>query len=375
MKSSINDGALFDMIINTSHECIFWKDSERRYVGVNRAFLDYFGYDSADEVIGKTLDDMKWTRDASAFNESDMHILNGEVITKKPATLIIRGQERDILVSRGPLYDNDRIVGIVGSFLDITDRMEHEREIEELKKELEKSLSNEKKANRKTAELIGRLRLEIKNPLSAIYSISYMDRYSDNAEVLAYDMRRIHAASNYLTTLSRDLVDISNMENGKVNLEKIECAFEMIVDGIETIIRPLAEEKKLKFEVRRDYDRKKRLVCDPGRIQQIAINLLMNAIRFTDEGKILFSVKAAEVDDGFNVTFVIKDTGCGMSESFIPRMYDEFSQEKRNPNKYGKGSGLGLTVVKRLVELLEGSIEVDSEQDWGTTFTVRFTLN
>ena len=107
------------------------------------------------------------------------------------------------------------------------------------------------------------------------------------------------------------------------------------------------------------------------------INLLMNSIRFTDEGKITFDVKAEDTEtDGksLKVFFRVKDDGCGIGESFIPKIYDEFSQEKRNPNKYGKGTGLGLTVVKRLVELLNGNIEVDSEEDMGTTFRVEFEL-
>ena len=100
----------------------------------------------------------------------------------------------------------------------------------------------------------------------------------------------------------------------------------------------------------------------------------MNAVRFTDEGKIQFDVHAHDDDDKLKVKFKIKDSGCGIGEDFLPRIYDEFSQEKRNPNKYGKGTGLGLTIVKRLVELLNGEISVDSEEDMGTTFRVEFEL-
>ena len=83
---------------------------------------------------------------------------------------------------------------------------------------------------------------------------------------------------------------------------------------------------------------------------------------------------AHDEGDKLRVKFKIKDSGCGIGEDFLPRIYDEFSQEKRNPNKYGKGTGLGLTVVKRLVELLNGEISVDSEEDMGTTFRVEFEL-
>ena len=365
---------LFDRIINNTYECIFWKDAERRYMGSNKAFLEYCRLEDDKDLIGKRIEDMGWFPDAEAIKNNELRVLAGETVVNVRSRFAVMGHELEIQVMKAPIYENGKIIGLVGSFIDITESVRHEREIESLKKDLEKALRNEKRANRKTTELIGRLRLEMKNPLSAISTISYMDRYADNVELLSFDMRRIYAASNYLTALSRDLVDIDGIESGKIKLEKIECAFEMIVDGIETVIRPLADEKGLKFDVKRDYDRKKRLVCDPGRVQQIAINLLMNAVRFTDEGKILFHVTATEDGDRLNVTFKVKDTGCGMSESFVPKMYDEFSQEKRNPNKYGKGSGLGLTVVKRLVELLKGDIVVDTELNWGTTFIVTFTL-
>ena len=372
-----NTDLIFEKIIDTALECIFWKDCDRKYVGVNKAFLNYFGLDSEDDLIGKNDEEMGWLTDVDTFVSDEVKVLDGETVYMRHAILIIKGEKRDIMISKAPIYDNDKIAGLAGSLVDVTEEKRKEREIEELRKNLEKSLRNEKKEKRRTDELIARLRLEMKNPLSAIYSISYMDRYATDPDKLSFDMRRVHAASNYLMTLSQELIDIRSIENDNLILEEKECAFEMIIDGIETVIRPLAEEKGLKFLVSRDYDRKKRLVCDPGRVQQIAINLLMNSIRFTDEGKITFDVKAEDTEtDGksLKVFFRVKDDGCGIGESFIPKIYDEFSQEKRNPNKYGKGTGLGLTVVKRLVDLLNGNIEVDSEEDMGTTFRVEFEL-
>ena len=365
---------LFDKVLNTTQACIFWKDLDRRYVGVNQAFQNYFGLQSDKEVVGKTVEEMGWNKDPELFERDELRVLKGESVDQVPGKCLVRGEERDILASKSPIYDDGRIIGLVGSFIDVTDTVRRTREIESLQKKLEKSLRNEKRANRKTAELIGRLRLEMKNPLSAIYTISYLNRYTEDAEVLAAAMRRVHAASNYLTTLAGDLIDIEGIENDTLTLDKKECAFEMIVDGIETVIRPMAEEKGLKFIVKRDYDRKKRLVCDAGRAQQIAINLLLNAVKFTDKGKISFRVKATEYKEGLKVTYIVEDTGCGIGESFLPRIYDQFSQEKRNPNKYGKGSGLGLTLVKKMVELLSGDISVESEIDFGTKFTVHFIL-
>lgn len=373
-KNTRNPEVLLNKILNTTQDCIFWKDTNRRFVGVNQAFLDYYGFSSADEVIGKTDEEMGWHKDPEPYMEDELRVLHGETTYRVPGTCIVKGEERIILASKSPAYEDGKIIGLVGSFIDVTEEREQLREIEALKKNLEKSLRNEKRANRKMEEFLARMRLEMKNPLGVIYDISYLDRYKEDPVELAADMRRIHAASNYLTILAKDLIDINSLEGNNLKLEKKECAFEMIVDGVESVIRPLAEEKGLKFVVRREYDRKKRLICDPGRVQQIAINLLLNAVRFTDEGKVLFHVIAKEEEDALKVRFLIEDTGCGIGEAFIPKMFDEFSQEKRNPNKYGKGTGLGLAIVKRLVELLEGQIQVDSEVDFGTSFIVDFVL-
>ncbi len=112
---------LFDKIINISHDCVFWKDKNRRFVGVNQAFLEYYGFDSADVLIGKTDEDMGWHIDPEPFKNDELRVLAGESTYKVQGKCIIRGEERDILASKQPLYDGDEIVGLAGSFVDITD--------------------------------------------------------------------------------------------------------------------------------------------------------------------------------------------------------------------------------------------------------------
>ena len=112
---------LFDRIINISHDCVFWKDKDRRFVGVNQAFLDYYGFDSEDVLIGKTDEDMGWHSDPEPFMQDELRVLAGHSTYKVQGKFVIRGEERDIVASKRPLYDGDRIVGLVGSFIDVTD--------------------------------------------------------------------------------------------------------------------------------------------------------------------------------------------------------------------------------------------------------------
>ncbi len=112
---------LFDSIINTSQDCVFWKDKDRRFLGVNQAFLDFYGFDSADVLIGKTDEDMGWHSDPEPFRLDEEQVLQGRSTYKVQGKCIIRGEDRDIIASKRPLYDGGRIVGLVGSFVDITD--------------------------------------------------------------------------------------------------------------------------------------------------------------------------------------------------------------------------------------------------------------
>ncbi len=112
---------LFDSIINTSQDCVFWKDDKRRFLGVNQAFLDFYGFDSADILIGKTDEDMGWHSDPEPFKQDELRVLAGRSTYKVQGKCMVRGEERDIIASKRPLYDGDKIVGLVGSFSDITD--------------------------------------------------------------------------------------------------------------------------------------------------------------------------------------------------------------------------------------------------------------
>ncbi|MCR5358194.1 MAG: GGDEF domain-containing protein [Lachnospiraceae bacterium] len=112
---------LFDSIINTSQDCVFWKDKERRFLGVNQAFLDFYGFESMDVLIGKTDEDMGWHSDPEPFKQDELRVLSGRSTYKVQGKCFIRGEERDIIASKRPLYDGDEIIGLVGSFVDITD--------------------------------------------------------------------------------------------------------------------------------------------------------------------------------------------------------------------------------------------------------------
>ena len=123
---------LFNSIINTSQDCVFWKDKDRRFVGVNQAFLDYYGFESMDVLLGKNDEEMLWHSDPEPFKQDELSVLAGKSTYKVQGKCIIRGEERDIIASKRPLYKGDEIVGLVGSFVDITEVIRRKNKVSQV---------------------------------------------------------------------------------------------------------------------------------------------------------------------------------------------------------------------------------------------------
>ena len=123
---------LFNSIINTAQDCVFWKDKDRRFVGVNQAFLDYYGFDSMDVLLGKNDEEMLWHSNPEPFKQDELSVLAGKSTYKVQGKCIIRGEERDIIASKRPLYKDNEIVGLVGSFVDITEVIRRKNKVSQL---------------------------------------------------------------------------------------------------------------------------------------------------------------------------------------------------------------------------------------------------
>jgi len=120
---------LFYEIVNTAQDCVFWKDADRRFVGVNQAFLDFYGFDSADVLIGRNDEDMGWHTDPSPYMTDELQVLKGRTTFKVPGKCLVNGKERDIVASKRPLYEDGKIVGLVGSFMDVTENVRRQERL------------------------------------------------------------------------------------------------------------------------------------------------------------------------------------------------------------------------------------------------------
>lgn len=366
----------FQKILDTTQECIFWKDDQRRFVGVNRAFLEFYGFPSADVLIGKTDEDMMWHPDPEKFKADEIRVLQGESTRLVHGTCIIRGQVRDILASKSPLYEEGRIIGLVGSFIDVTEQYEQERTNSKLHEEKEIALLEAEQAEQQMSNFIMRASHEMRTPLNAIMGFTYLSEHVDDVDELKENMKKIRMSGMLLTDLVNDILDIRKVDDGSMQLLPRPMVLSDLLHNIDDMISILAQQKGIHFYTEVSFLEDEFVMCDQVRLQQVLMNLLNNAIKFTDSGG---TVSLTVTEENINArtsefTFEVKDTGCGMRPEFIERIYQPFAQENRNVAKYGVGTGLGLTITKRMIDMMQGNISIESMEDVGSKFTVKIPL-
>ncbi|MGB7595804.1 MAG: transporter substrate-binding domain-containing protein, partial [Erysipelotrichaceae bacterium] len=231
-------------------------------------------------------------------------------------------------------------------------------------------------ANQTKTSFLARMSHEIRTPLHAITGISYLAERSELTSVQrGYFDKIIHAADDMLNIIN-DILDINKVESGKTEIEKVPFYIDDMLDHLITLVVQRANEQKIKFEVHRDPAIGERLIGDPKRLQQILLNLLNNAVKFTNKGYVSLDIeKLIEHDGRCLISFEIKDTGIGMSQEQIDKVFTPYTQADASISRRYGGSGLGLSIAKNLVELMSGTIEVTSELDVGTTFNVEIAFD
>ena len=234
---------------------------------------------------------------------------------------------------------------------------EQAKEIEELNKAQNKFFSS--------------MSHEIRTPINTIIGLNEMILREDISDEVADDARNIRSASKILLSLINDILDMSKIESGKMDILKMPYDVGAMLSEIVNMIWVRANEKGLQFAVDVDPGLPASLVCDEVRIKQILINLLNNAVKYTQEGSVTLSIHCRKTEQSkVLVTYSVEDTGMGIRKESIPHLFDAFRREDESKNKYIEGTGLGLSIVKQLVDLLGGEISVNSIYTKGSTFVV-----
>jgi signal transduction histidine kinase/CheY-like chemotaxis protein/ABC-type amino acid transport substrate-binding protein len=277
---------------------------------------------------------------------------------------------------RLPVDRDDHIVHTVGLGLTVID--EEMRETMERNQTLAVALDAAEQANKAKTAFLSSMSHEIRTPMNAIIGLNSLALRDESlSEDTREYLEKISGSATHLLGLINDILDMSRIESGRLVIRKEEFSFSNMLEQINTMVISQCNEKGLHYECRVTGGVSDYYIGDDMKLKQVIINILSNAIKFTDApGSILFTVeRTALFEDHSTIKLTVKDTGIGMEKEFIPKIFDAFAQEdsSRN-NKYGS-TGLGLAITKNIVELMNGTISVESEKGVGTEFQVVVTLN
>ncbi len=255
---------------------------------------------------------------------------------------------------------------------------------EETRREMEKTdllrnaLMQANQANKAKSTFLSNMSHDIRTPMNAIVgfttlAITHID-YRDQVEQY---LKKIMTSGNHLLSLINDILDMSRIESGKIHLDENPCRLPDILHGLRNILQADIHAKQLELYIDAVDIMDEEIYCDKLRLNQVLLNLLSNSVKYTGPGGIV-SIRVTEkpgAPNGYaNYEFNIKDTGIGMSEEFVSRIFEPFEREKSSTNSGIQGTGLGMAITKNIVDMMNGTIDVKSEQGVGTEISLCFTF-
>lgn len=266
-------------------------------------------------------------------------------------------------------------------YIDITDITEQRalrRQLEEQSETLRGALAEAKRANRAKSEFLSRMSHDIRSPMNAVIGMTAIAAsHIDNRERVMDCLEKITVSSKLLLQLINEVLDMAKIESGRLELAEDEVSLDELLQGIVTIIQPSIAEKRHNFDIHVYELEHERVICDQPHIQQVFLNILSNAVKYTPEGgNIIFEVRERPSNtNGYGqFEFTFEDSGLGMKPEFLKKIFTPFERAD-DVAAYGiQGTGLGLAISKNIVGMMNGEISVGSVYGKGTKFTVKLPL-
>ncbi len=352
----------FTELFETLQEGVYFCDPEGKLLDVNPAMVRMLGYSHRDELVGNTIGNLYFERPSDPFPERQKSRFAASVtrevtLRRKDETPVICIDNSNVMTDA-----NGHMVRHHGTLVDITVRKQSEVELQMAKEAAES-------ANVAKSNFLAHISHEIRTPMNAVIGMTELALDTELTPEQREYLSMVRDSGKSLLTLINDILDFSKIEAGKLDLDNTDFSLRDDVNETVKILDVVAKRKGLRLSSQIAPNVPDGLLGDPGRLRQVVSNLIDNAIKFTERGGVALSIQLeSQSEKGACLHFSVADSGIGIPEDKHGLIFEAFSQaDNSTTRKYG-GTGLGLTISSRLVQLMGGRIWVESQRDHGSVF-------
>ena len=365
--------AYLENLFNFSPEAIVVTTNSGIVQSINKEFTDLFGY-TEKEAIGEKIDELiAPLEQRGEASEKTNTVAKGERVSDESIRMCKDGTIIHVSILGAPVMVDDEQKAVYGIYRNISDRVESEKQMKEAKEKAEES-------DRLKSFFLANMSHEIRTPMNAILGFSKFLKEPDLSEKHRSEyVDIINNRGNHLLHIIDDILDLSKIEAGELNILEREFNLNQLLDEMYSVFRNDLDQRgkeKLCLHLSKELDEEEATIkADKQRLQQILSNLLKNAVKYTNSGYIEFGYVLQARKDKTNLEFFVKDTGIGISEDKKRVVFDRFRQSDDSKERQYGGAGLGLSISKALVEKMQGKIWMESELNKGSVFYFTLPLN
>lgn len=346
----------------------YWKNKSGVYLGCNDNQAHYLGFKHGDEVIGKTDFELPWKDKAAQFQQMDQQVIrDGVTLTAEESVRRVDGQESIVLSTKTPLRDDSgNIIGVLGYSVDISERKEMEAS-------LRKARDAAEIASKAKSEFLENMRHDIRTPLSGIVGFADIIKSEANNPKIKEYADNLVASSKALLELLNEVLEAIQVASGEIPLLKKKFNFQDKLNSVITLNQSRAKQKSLSLIFNHDENIPQYVIGDHTRVHRIIMELVNNALTFTEKGSVTVKTELAKRSNrDIVIKVIVEDTGVGIAPKEQQAIFVQFKRLTPSYEGIYKGAGLGLSIIRQFIDDLDGEIYVESVPKQGTIFTCLF---